>query len=115
VVNGNTNRKGVFNVLTKFQMSRRVYSEINLHITWHTKHSLPMIRESMEAGLHGFLRNRVFETPDAIFHAIGGVANHIHLVVSIRPTVDIDDWIGKLKGASSHTSARLCNGNPVTG
>lgn len=83
-------------------MSRRVYSEINLHLTWHTKHSVPMIAESIEPSLHGFLRDKVFETAGTLFHAVGGTANHVHLAVSIRPTIDLDDWIGKLKGASSH-------------
>ncbi len=83
-------------------MSIRVYSEINLHITWHTKNSLPMIRQSLEPDLHKFLRNKVVETPGTYFHAIGGIETHVHLAVTIKPSVHLDEWIGKLKGASSH-------------
>ena len=82
-------------------MSRRVYSEINLHITWHTKNNLPMIR-SIESDLYLFLKNKIVETPGAYFHAVGGTEDHVHIATSVRPTVDIDNWIGKLKGASSH-------------
>jgi hypothetical protein len=40
-------------------MSIRVYSEINLHITWHTKDSLPMISAEMQPTLYSFLKNKV--------------------------------------------------------
>ncbi len=33
---------------------------------------------------------------------IGSTETHVHVVVSIPPTLVIADWIGKLKGASSH-------------
>jgi putative transposase len=38
-----------------------------------------------------------------ILHATGMVADHIHVVVSIPPTVSISEAIGRLKGASSHS------------
>jgi len=60
-----------------------------------------MIR-SNEAQLYSFLKNKVIETPGAYFHAIGGVEDHVHLGVSVSPTLAIDNWIGQLKGASSH-------------
>lgn len=83
-------------------MARRSYSEINLHITWHTKDNLPQIDASIEAALYRFLRNKIVNTEGAFFHAIGGIETHVHIGTSVRPTVDIDKWIGQLKGASSH-------------
>lgn len=83
-------------------MSRRVYSEINLHITWHTKGNLPLIKEKIEPKLFQFLKHKILETPETIVHAVGGIEDHIHLAVSVPPTVQPAEWIGKLKGASSH-------------
>ena len=83
-------------------MSRRVYSEINLHITWHTKNNMPLIKPEIEPKLNEFLKNKILETSEIFFRAIGGTENHIHLAVSIPPTLKIDEWIGKLKGASSY-------------
>jgi Transposase IS200 like. len=60
-----------------------------------------MIR-SNERDLHGFLKNKIVETAGTYFHAIGGIEDHIHLAVSVKPTIVLDDWIGQLKGASSH-------------
>jgi putative transposase len=83
-------------------MSRRAYSEINFHITWHTKSNMPLIKPELEIKLYKFIKQRILETPETFVHAIGGIENHIHLAVSVPPTVQPADWIGKLKGASSH-------------
>lgn len=83
-------------------MPRRVYWEINFHITWNTKANSPLIKPEIEAKLYGFLKQKILETPETCLHAVGGIENHIHLAVSIPPTVQPAEWIGKLKGASSH-------------
>lgn len=61
-----------------------------------------MITEAIETKLYSYLRNRIVKTKGAIFHAIGGIADHIHIVVTIKPTIRIDEWLGRLKGSSSH-------------
>ncbi len=83
-------------------MSNSVYSEINFHITWHTKTSLPMINEQIESRLYHCLTHKILETPGARLHAIGGIETHIHIGVSLQPNLLVSDWIGKLKGSSSH-------------
>jgi putative transposase len=83
-------------------MSRNVYSEINLHFTWHTKSSTTVLIETIENRLHQYIKHRVLETKGVLFHEIGGTDDHVHLVVSLPSTVLISDWIGKLKGASSY-------------
>jgi putative transposase len=82
-------------------MPKHVYSEINLHITWHTKRSDPVIVETIEERLHHFLEHAVRHTKDAIFHAVNGTEDHIHLVATVPPSLLVSDWIGKLKGSSS--------------
>lgn len=83
-------------------MPRRVYSEVNLHITCHTKLNTPLIKAELEPALFSYLKRKVIETLDAFFHAVGGTETHIHLAVSILPTLNIAEWIGRLKGGSSH-------------
>ena len=83
-------------------MSNRVYSEINLHITWHTKHSLPMITDRIEDRLYRYLTHKILETSGARFHAIGGIETHVHIAGSLEPNILVSDWVGKLKGSSSH-------------
>ncbi|MBE7517420.1 MAG: IS200/IS605 family transposase [Chloracidobacterium sp.] len=83
-------------------MSDAVYSEINFHITWHTKSSLPMIAEHIENKLYQFLTHKILETPEARLHAIGGINTHIHIGVSLQPNILVSDWVGKLKGSSAY-------------
>lgn len=83
-------------------MSRNYYSEINLHIVWHTKNSLPLLTPIVEPVAHRCLRQRIIESPGAFVHGIGGTPNPVHLAVSVPPTLSISEWIGQLKGGSSH-------------
>jgi putative transposase len=83
-------------------MSRNYYSEINLHLVWHTKNSLPLLTPQVEQLAHRLLKKRIVDTPGAFVHEIGGVENHVHLAVTIPPTLLISDFIGQLKGGSSH-------------
>src|SRR5258708_4092268 len=83
-------------------MSRNFYAEINLHMVWHTKESQPLLIPDVETFTHHALRGRLINTPGAFVHEIGGIETHVHLVVSIVPTIGISELIGQLKGASSH-------------
>ena len=83
-------------------MPRPIYSEIHLHITWHTKDNAAVISGPIETELHRFLRNRVSQSPGVLLHAIGGTDDHLHLAVSAPPTLLVSDWVGELKGASAY-------------
>jgi putative transposase len=83
-------------------MSRNYYSEINLHITWHTIGSRALLIPMIEAETHRFLRQKMIETPGVFVHEIGGTETHVHIAMTIPPTLTISDYIGQLKGASSH-------------
>lgn len=90
-------------------MPDSVYSEINFHITWHTKTNLPLITSAIETGLYQFIKHKIIETPEVYFHAIGGIEDHVHIVVSTPPTLLMSKWIGELKGASSYHINRGSN------
>lgn len=83
-------------------MPRNVYSEINLHITWHTKENAAVLVDQIENRVHHYLRNRALQEPEVIVHEVNGMPDHVHLAVSVPPTLLISDWIGTLKGACSH-------------
>jgi hypothetical protein len=60
-------------------MSRNYYSEINLHITWHTINSRPLLIPTIETETHRFLRQKMIETAGVFVHEIGGTETHIHI------------------------------------
>jgi REP element-mobilizing transposase RayT len=83
-------------------VSRNYYAEINLHLTWHTKGSSPLLIPKVEAIAHHALRGKCINTPGVFVHAVGGIETHVHLCITIAPTISISEYIGQLKGHSAH-------------
>jgi putative transposase len=83
-------------------MSQNYYSEIYLHLTWHTKLSRPMLTGDVETLALNCLREKAASLGDVQIHEIGGIETHVHLAVSIEPTVTISEMVGALKGYASH-------------
>jgi putative transposase len=88
-------------------VSRNYYSEINLHITWHTKNSSSLLDTRLEARAYNSIRERIHTTPGVYLHAIGGIETHVHLAVTVPPTLTLREWIGQLKGGSAHDVNQL--------
>jgi len=83
-------------------MSHNYYSEINLHLTWHTKESLPLLTPQVQEIVYRCMRQKIINMPGAFVHEIGGIETHMHVAVSVPPTLLISEFVGQLKGASSH-------------
>jgi len=82
----------------------------NLHFVWHTKDNAPVLVPPLDQHLYRCLKDRALQTQGLFFHEIGGIEDHVHLVVSVPPTLLVSDWIGQLKGASSHNiNHRIAN------
>lgn len=77
------------------------YWRLFYHIVWGTKNRLPLIESTWEAELHGYIRGKAAAL-ECIPHAINGMPDHIHVVISIPPKLSVATLIGQLKGASSH-------------
>ena len=83
-------------------MSRNYYSEINLHLVWHTKDSMPLLTQTVEPLVHRYVKQRLINTEGVFVHEVGGTETHIHVVVTIAPTVLVSELVGQLKGSSCH-------------
>lgn len=83
-------------------MPRNVYWELYFHLVWRTKHSQPLLTPDVERETHRYLIHRALRTTGVIVHAVGGIEDHVHMAVSVPPTVELATWIGDLKGSCSH-------------
>jgi putative transposase len=88
--------------LHETSVARNYYSEINLHVVWHVKDSRPLLTPAVETVIYEYLRQRLINTRGVYVHEIGGIETHVHLAISIQPTIEISGLIGELKGSSSH-------------
>ncbi|MBD2012756.1 IS200/IS605 family transposase [Microcoleus sp. FACHB-53] len=71
------------------------------HLVWATKERQPLINSDREDELYRYIIAKADDIR-CIVHAIGGVEDHIHLVVSIPPKLAIADFTKKIKGSSAH-------------
>jgi putative transposase len=71
------------------------------HLIWATKKRQPLINVDVESKLYSYLIGKA-DSLSSIVHAIGGIEDHIHLVVSIPPRLSIADFVKTLKGSSAH-------------
>jgi len=83
-------------------MSHNYYSEINLHLVWHTKLSRPLLNGDVESLAWAALREKAANIGGVTVHEIGGTETHVHLALTIEPTVTISELVGLLKGYSAH-------------
>jgi len=71
------------------------------HVVWATKDRSPLITTDIESKLYDYMIGKA-DSLNCITHAIGGIENHLHLVVSIPPKLSIAEFVQNLKGSSSH-------------
>jgi len=71
------------------------------HLVWTTKERQPLINSDREDELYRYIIAKA-DALGCIVHAIGGVEDHIHLIVSIPPTLAIAEFVKKIKGSSAH-------------
>ena len=70
------------------------------HLVWATDDRAPLITDLVEDELYRYMAAKT-RSLDCLFHAVGGMADHVHLVVSIPPSRAIADFVKRIKGSSS--------------
>ena len=73
---------------------------LHCHLVFGTKNHEPVIHKSWRPRLHGYLGG-IVTTLGGVPQAIGGVANHVHLLVGLRATHRLADVVRDLKSVSS--------------
>lgn len=77
------------------------YNQLYAHCVWATWDRLPLVTPQIEPQVYAVIASKCEElacTPIAI----GGIEDHVHLLVQFPPTLPLTKLIGEVKGASSH-------------
>ena len=77
------------------------YWRLFYHFIWGTKNKEPLIASEWENSLHNVIAAKA-NGLEAFVHAVSGIEDHIHLVVSVPPQIALSTFIGQVKGNSSH-------------
>jgi putative transposase len=80
---------------------REPFTQLYLHLCWATWDRLPFIQSHSEAKLHAAIAEKC-RSLDCVPLAIGGTADHVHLLVRIAATVPVAGLVKEVKGSSSH-------------
>ncbi len=73
---------------------------LNAHVVFSTKHREPFIDSDLAPRLYGYVGGIVRNTGSTLL-AIGGVADHVHLLVSLGRQTCIADLVRDVKSNSS--------------
>ncbi|AUC59770.1 transposase [Cyanobacterium sp. HL-69] len=77
------------------------YWHLYYHIVWATKERMPLISTSIEERLYKYIIDKSKALKCKI-HIINGMPDHIHVIVSIPPTIIISEYVRKIKASSSN-------------
>jgi putative transposase len=68
---------------------------------WGTKNREPFIQAEIGESVHNVIAAKG-KSLSAFVYAVGGIEDHVHLVASVPPRIALADFIGQVKGNSSH-------------
>ncbi|HJS29141.1 MAG TPA: IS200/IS605 family transposase [Anaerolineales bacterium] len=87
---------------------RAPYTQLYVHLIWSTRDRLELISEAIERPLRAAIAAKCQELKCDLV-AIGGVPDHIHLLVRLHPAVSISELVKQVKGSSSHLITHKIN------
>ncbi len=76
------------------------YLSLHYHLVFSTKERRPLIRDPWRVRLHDYLGGTVNGLAGFV-QQIGGVQDHVHLLVGLKATHCLSDFMRELKKASS--------------
>lgn len=83
---------------------RAPYTQLYVHLIWSTWKRMPLIEAGFEGALYAALARKC-EALKCEAIAIGGIEDHVHLLVRLHPAVSIARLAQNVKGYSSHFMA----------
>ena len=77
------------------------YWRLFYHLVWSTARREALLDEAMAGTVERSVRTTCRDR-GAILHAVGVMPDHVHIAVSIPPSIAVATFVGRLKGAASH-------------
>jgi len=76
------------------------FTSLHYHVIFSTKNREPWIRPEIESRVWAYLGGIAREN-DVKAHLIGGIENHVHLLLGIPPALAVSKAVQLIKGGSS--------------
>jgi putative transposase len=88
------------------------YTDLFVHLVWATADREPLISKEIEDIVYRTIAARC-RGLGCVPMAIGGVADHVHLLVGLSPTVTVAELAKDVKGASAHAVGQHVRSGPA--
>ena len=79
-----------------------------IHVVFSTADRRPLIREDVQERLHAYIGG-IARKNEMAARAVGGVANHVHVLLSLSRTVAVAKSVQLLKAGSSKWLKECCH------
>ena len=76
------------------------YTQLNIHIVFHTKSTGIIMRDEDLERVFQYIGG-IIRDESAISFAVGGVADHIHILTTLPKTIALSDFVRSIKAKSS--------------
>ncbi len=76
------------------------YWRLFYHLVWATKYRQPIITPDVEPIIYDLLRTKAIGLEATVF-AIGGMPDHVHMIVSIPPKIAVAKFVGQIKAVAA--------------
>lgn len=85
---------------SRHYVSMSAYTDITYHIVFGTKNRVRALDQSRREELYRFIWG-VLKKRDCHLYRIGGVADHVHILTSLHPSVALADLVKEIKTSTS--------------
>lgn len=76
------------------------YTNLLFHLVFSTKERVPLIRETVEGELQGYIGG-IIRGESGVLLAIGGMPDHIHILAKFKADTSVSEMVRKIKAPSS--------------
>ncbi|MCB1023071.1 MAG: IS200/IS605 family transposase [Acidobacteria bacterium] len=76
------------------------HTSLHFHLVFSTKNRQPLIEKEWQEDLYGYLGG-IVKNQGGKCLAIGGISDHVHLLVGLKPAHRLDYFMRELKASSS--------------
>ena len=82
-------------------LTNTTYTQLIYHLVWSVKNREPYLEAILQAPLHQRIKHEVEKTKSKL-HAIGNVADHIHLLIECSSKISTASLVQNIKTATTH-------------
>lgn len=77
------------------------YSKVYVHVIWSTHNRMPCLDKGLRSDLY-YQMNQTISNARGVVHAIGGIEDHVHLLVEMPKDKALADLMREVKTSATH-------------